>query len=225
MVEAVDSLRMVPKSTYTRYKLFYNIHMVWMDRWILRHAELPPHMMTKIWECSWNPGLFLGIKRYHWAANEAADPHCMVLTSISNISKVFDNLDMMRMGRTTHHHAASTATVGTDWGSWLKSWIAAGHHAKLLCSGWVCRRTWNSYDVDGQKDPPPCRYHTTHDGPDFLGSHLKLKSWVAARKQTIPVCAGWGFCIIWNEYYLYFEHLQGVWQPSYDVDGQIDPSP
>jgi hypothetical protein len=52
----------------------------------------------------------------------------MVLTSISNISKVFDNLDMMRMGRTTHHHAASTAAVGTDWGSWLKSWIAAGHH-------------------------------------------------------------------------------------------------
>jgi hypothetical protein len=45
---------------------------------------------------------------------EAVDLYCMVLISTSNISKVFDNLGMMRMGRTTHHHAATTAAVGID---------------------------------------------------------------------------------------------------------------
>jgi hypothetical protein len=108
--------------------------MVWMDIWILCHAvttrsDVQDFRMQQL--KSWDDSSHLNISL---TCEQAANPHGMVPTSISNITMVSDNIHIMWMGRKIPHYAATTAAVGTDRGSWLKFGVAAGHHTMPLCS-------------------------------------------------------------------------------------------
>jgi len=104
---------------------------------------LLPHMMAQIWGVTWNPEFLLETKPYHCTLVEAPDPSGMVPKSNMYINMDMDNLHMVWMIRWIHHHAATTAAVGTYYGSCLTSWVAAGHLTKPLWTGWGCRFTWN----------------------------------------------------------------------------------
>ena len=51
------------------------------------------------------------------------------------------------------------------------------------------------------------------------------KSWVTARLQTRPLYKQWGFRPTQSGSHIHVIHIQGVWQPSYAMDGHMDPSP
>ncbi len=114
VVEALNPPVMVPTSMSNICKVFDNLHILWMGRWIHHHAELPPNLWAQIWEFSWNHGSLLGNTSYHNAVVEALNPPVTVPTSMSNICKVFDNLHILWMGRWIHHHAVVTTFVGPD---------------------------------------------------------------------------------------------------------------
>jgi hypothetical protein len=107
---------MVPKSTYDIKMLFNGIHMVWMDRWSHHNAFTTAFddQDLRIQLKSWYDSSHLTIPstcdsgcRHSWHGSHI----------ISNITMVSDIIHMMWMGRKIHHHAATTAAVGTDWGS------------------------------------------------------------------------------------------------------------
>jgi len=60
---------------------------------------------------------------------------------------------------------------------------------------------------------------TTHDDPDL---RVQLKSWVTSGHQTIPLSGGSGCRSTWHGSHIHFKHNQGVWQHSYDANGQKD---
>jgi len=39
-----------------------------------------------------------------------------------------------------------------------------------------------------------------------------------------PLCRGWGSKPIWNGSHIHSKHIKGAWQPSYALDGAMDPS-
>jgi hypothetical protein len=51
-----------------------------------------------------------------------------------------------------------------------------------------------------------------------------LENRVTAGLLTILLCSGWGSRPTWNGSHIHFKHMQGVWQHSYAVDGQMDAS-
>jgi len=57
--------------------------------------------------------------------------------------------------------------------------------------------------------------------PDF---DSRLKAWVTAGLQTIPLCSGWGSIPIQNCLHINVEHISGVQTNSYAVDGHMEPS-
>ena len=156
----------------------------------------------------------------------------------ANIAMVSDNIHMMWMGRKIHHHDATTAAVGTDWGCWLKSRVTAGHHDTMpLCSSWGCRLTWRMvpkstyniyklfYNIHMVWIDWCIHRHavtTTHDDQDL---RMQLKSWVAFEHRTISLTCDWGCRPTLHGSHIHIKHKQGVWQPWYDVDGQNNPSP
>ena len=127
--------------------------------------------MTKIWECSWNPGMILGILPYHWPLIQAANTYGMITTSISNITMVSDTIHMMWMGRTIHHHAVTTTHDGPIWGVAWNPWLLLEnkpHHCAvveppdppgMLYFDHIQGIQQHSYDVDGQNNPLPWHYH------------------------------------------------------------------
>jgi hypothetical protein len=66
---------------------------------------------------------------------EALYPPGMVPTSTLSMHKVFDNAHMLWMGIWIHHHAITTAVVGSDLGGRLKSDVTAGLLMMRLCGG------------------------------------------------------------------------------------------
>ena len=211
--------------------------MVWMDIWILCHtvttrSDVQDFRMQQL--KSWDDASHLNISL---TCEQAANPHGMVPTSISNITMVSDNIHIMWMGRKIHHYAATTAAVGTDRGSWLKFQVAAGHHTMPLCSSWGCRLTWrmvpkSTYNIYKVFDNIHMVWidwwihrhavTTTHDDQDL---RMQLKSWVVFGHQTIPLSYDWGCRPVLHGSHIHIKHKQGVWQPWYDEDGQNNPSP
>ena len=68
--------------------------------------------------------------------------------------------------------------------------------------------TWNSHQVV-----------ITTSGCLDLGS--QLKSWFSAGLQRTPLCSGWGSNPTWNGSHTPSQHIYGLWQPLYDVDGHM----
>ena len=71
--------------------------------------------------------------------------------------------------------------------------------------------TWNSHQVV-----------ITTSGCLDLGS--QLKSWFSAGLQRTPLCSGWGSNPTWNGSHTPSQHIYGLWQPLYDVDGHMNLS-
>ena len=82
---------------------------------------------------------------------EAPDPHGMIPTSTPNIHQVFENTQMLWMGRWIHHHATITICVG-PWNeeSWPYTWVTVGLQMMSRCSGWGPRPTWNSSQISSR---------------------------------------------------------------------------
>jgi hypothetical protein len=51
--EDPDPHELVPISTQNIYKVFGNIHMLWMGRPVHYHDNLPPHLLAKISGSFW----------------------------------------------------------------------------------------------------------------------------------------------------------------------------
>jgi len=165
--------------------------------------------MTKIWECSWNPGMILGILPYHWPLIQAANTYGMVTTSISNITMVSDTIHMMWMGRTIHHHAVTTTHDGPIWGVAWNPWLLLEnkpHHCvvveppdppgKNISSTLTIYKVFNNIHMMWMGRT--IHYHdtiTTAVGTDW-GSWLN--SCVIAGHHTIPLCSGWGCRLMRN---------------------------
>jgi hypothetical protein len=56
---------MVPTFLLNKWKVFDNLHMLWMGIWIHHYA-----IITTSGEVSWNPASLLGFKRCHCAVIE-----------------------------------------------------------------------------------------------------------------------------------------------------------
>jgi hypothetical protein len=55
---------------------------------------------------------------------------------------------------------------------------------------------------------------TSHEGPDLESP---------TRWQMIQSCGGWGSHSTWSGSHFHFKHIKGDWQPSYAVDGEMEP--
>jgi hypothetical protein len=64
VVEAQDPHGMVPTSTSSIYKVFDNIHMLWMGRWIHRHAVTTTLVDPELENFDQNPEMKLHCKPY-----------------------------------------------------------------------------------------------------------------------------------------------------------------
>ena len=134
------------------------------------------------------------------------------------------------------HHAVTTTLVSIDLGSQMKSWVTAGCQTMPWSTGWGSKPTWNGSHIlskqkQGDWEPPyvvdgnrMCHHAgtTTLVGPD-LGS--QLKPLVTAVRWTMPWCSAWGSKPTWNGCHILFKQIQGDWEPSYAVDGNMDVSP
>ena len=103
-----------PLPTYARYLTTF-ICCGWAHGTFI--MWLPLHVFIQMWEVQWNPASLLGYKGYHCAVVEALTQDGRVLTSPSNIWKVFENLHMLWMGTWIYHNAVTTICVNPDLGS------------------------------------------------------------------------------------------------------------
>jgi hypothetical protein len=61
----------------------------------------------------------------------------------------------------------------------------------------------------------------TFVGPDLT---KRQKAWVTVRYNMRLLCSGWGSKPTWIGSLIPSEHMKCDWQPSYAVDGDMDPS-
>jgi hypothetical protein len=135
VVEVPTQHGMVLTFTPTIWKVFDNLHMLWMGIWI-RH-----HTITTTWA-----GLDLGSQlkscitawQHKWcqgAEVEALTKHGIVFTYTPIIWNVTDKLHKLWIGIWIHHHTITTTCAGLDLGSQLKSYGTSGQHK--WCEGAV----------------------------------------------------------------------------------------
>jgi hypothetical protein len=118
-----------------------------MGWWIHHHATSTIFVCLKFRELAG----FLGHTGYKWchgALVEAPDPHGMSVMPPQNVSKVFQNIHIVLIGRWIHHHASChihhvclAQIYGVEW----KSWVTPGLHIMSWCIGWGPRPTWNGF--------------------------------------------------------------------------------
>ncbi len=186
---------------------------------------LPQNMMTQFWEVGWKHGLLKGIKPYHWAVGEAADPHGMVPTSTSNINKAFYKIFICcgwLDGSTTKPLSTiSNAQSRGELTEFLSSWVPdekEDHVAVVEAIKppemvpmidnvhmlWMGRRI---------------HHHAISNKVNNTDLGSWLESWVAHRHQTIPLSSGWGCTTTLSGPQIHLQYELSVWQPSYDMDG------
>jgi hypothetical protein len=111
--------------------------------------------------------------------------------------KVFEPLHIQWMGIWNHWQPITIALVDPDFDSRLKAWVTAGHYAVVEApypSKDACTSIWSTYKVF---EPLHIQWMGIWNhwqpvtialvDPDFDG---RLKDWVTAGLQTIPICSG-----------------------------------
>ena len=110
---------------------------------------------------------------------------------------------------------------------------------KSMLIGWGPKPTWNVSRIHSKHiwmvlDNPHMQWMgiwiqhyaitmtNTHAGSDLESQ--QMKSWVTALCQMNPMCIGSGPKPTWNGSYIHSKHMKGVWQPSYALDWDMDPS-
>ena len=150
---------------------------------------------------------------------------------------MIDNLHMLLVGIwICHHYQANTTTLAYhNLGSKLESLVTALGAKSYFCvfetlnpHGMVPTSTpdikgnWQpSYVFDGDMDLSSCRYH--HTCLPWLGRSAGIFGHCWAQNDMAMHC-GWGSKPTWNDMHIHFKYMQGDWQTSYAVDGDMDPS-
>jgi hypothetical protein len=81
-----------------------------------------------------------------------------------------------------------------------------------------------SYAVDGHMEPSLLHFHG-RCYPRFQIWEISQNLAVIAGRQMIPLHKQWGLRPTQSGSHIHIIHIQGVWQPSYAVDGHMKPSP
>ena len=143
----------------------------WAYRSIIMPLPLSLHVITQIWEVSWNPASLLGCKGCHsCAAVEALTHHGMIPTFTPSIWKVFDNRHMLWMGIWIHHQSSCYYHH--------MYWPRCGKSAEIL------HRCWASKDA-----MPLCRGWGLYLYPSCNDSHIPFKHMEGVWKPSYAV--GW----------------------------------
>ena len=58
----------------------------------------------------------------------------------------------------------------------------------------------------------------------IINFNSSMMSWVTAKLQTIPLHKWWGFSTTQSGSHIHVIHMQDIWQPSYAMNGHMDPS-
>ena len=123
VIEAIDSNKIVPTSMANTWKMFDNLHMMWMCIWMC-----PNHTMVALIDRVFgSDSEFLVISRQQMIVTvvmEALDPINILPTSMSNTYKVFDNLHMMRMCTWMCPNHTMAALIVQVFGSDSEIWVS-----------------------------------------------------------------------------------------------------
>ena len=177
--------------------VFEPLHMQWMGIW----NHLQP-ITTALNDPDF--GSLLGYKPYHYAVVEAPYPSKAACTSMWSTYMVFEPLRMQWMGTWNHWQPVTIALVVPDFDSRLKAWVILlsykpYHYAVVEApypSKAACTSIWSTYKV---YEPPhmqwmgiwnhwqPVTTSLVDSNPNF---DSRLKAWVTAGLQTIPLCSG-----------------------------------
>jgi hypothetical protein len=157
----------------------------------------------------------------------------MVLASIWVIYTVVETIHMLWMGRYIHRHATSTIhagheiaevgkSLGHPWATnnvmahslrhqiyieWFPHPLESYTHwlRTFICCGWA--------DIYTAMPLPPY----------ILALNLLISAnpWVTDGLQITSWRIPWGTRPTWNGSHIHLKHIQGIWDHSYAVDGQI----
>jgi hypothetical protein len=165
---------------------------------------------------------------------EAVNPIKIDPTWMSDTCKVFDNLHMQWMRIWMCPYNITVTLVDQALGRHLEIWVTPGQQMMVKYGDWGCKpnQDWSEHinvrhmqgvwqpsyavdvnmDVSLQSSSSPC-------WPSFGNPR------VTPGQQMMMKCGDWG-CRPnqdWSEH-INVRHMQGVWQPSYAVDVNMDAS-
>ena len=152
LIEAVDPIKTDPTSMSDTWKVFDNIHMLWMCIWMCPNnipsapddKALGSHL--EIWV---TPGQQMMVKWSDWAV----DPIKTDPTSMSDTWKVFGNLHMQWMWMWMCPSNITAAPIDQALGSHLENWEIPVQQMMVKCSDWSCRpnQDWSYINVRHMK--------------------------------------------------------------------------
>jgi hypothetical protein len=156
---------------------------------------------------------------------------------MSDTCKVFDNLHMQWMWIWMCPYNITDTLIDQALGSHLEIWVTPGQQMLVKCGDWGCRpnQDWShinvrhmqgvcqpSYAVDVHMDASLQHYSRSH-WPSFGKSPRNLRM-VTPGQQMMVKCSDWGCRPNQNWSHINVRHMQGVWQPSYALDVNMDVS-
>ncbi len=131
----------------------------------------------------------------------------------------------------------TAALIDQSLGSHWEIWVTPGRQMMVKSSDWGCRpnQDWSninvrhmqsiwqsSYAVDVHMDASLQHYGRSHWFDETLWSHLEI--WVTPGREVMVKCGDWGCRPNQDWFHINVRHMQGVWQPSYAVDVNMDAS-
>ena len=135
VIEALDPFFMAITSILFIYKVFHNLHMLWMYIGMCSY-----HVTTSLINQAhigfyWESWTMLGNKPQHYAVVEALDSFKKAHISISNIFKVFDNLCAVKVSIDATL-PCSVSLIGQAFWMLLQTPGNPGQQTTALCGGW-----------------------------------------------------------------------------------------
>jgi hypothetical protein len=154
---------------------------------------------------------------------------------MSDTCKVFDNLHMQWMCIWMRPYNIPASPADKASGSHLEIWVTPGQQMMVTCSDWGCscrpNQDWSHITVckvfDNLHMQWMCIWMCPYNIPaapadQALGIHLEI--WGTPGEQMMVKCSYWGCRPNQDWSHINVRHMQGVWQPSYAVDVNMDVS-